>query len=257
MTRKKPLVVGNWKMNKTASEATKLIQQLSYNYEKAYEGVDVVICPPFTALRSAQVTLQYENKSKILIGAQDVFWEASGAYTGAVSPEMLKDVSCSYCIVGHSERREVFAETNEEVAKKVAALVDAGVAPIICCGETAETREAGRTVAFVTEQIRAALSFLKASNVESVVLAYEPIWAIGTGHTPIPEQADEICAALRDTFKELFSTSAADSLRVLYGGSINPGNVNSFARMPNIDGGLVGGASLNAEDFMTLVGVFS
>lgn len=256
MTRR-PMVVGNWKMNKTNSEATKLIQQLSFSYENVYAAVDVVICPPYTALRSAQVVLRFDSKSNILIGAQDVFWESSGAYTGAISADMLKDLDCAYCIIGHSERREYFHETDEDVARKASALLGNKIAPIICCGESLAARENNETLPLVTAQIRAALAHISASEAESVVLAYEPIWAIGTGRTPTPEQADEVCAALRDTFRELYGPAAADALRVLYGGSMNPGNVDAFKEMPNIDGGLVGGASLVAEDFLTLAKAFS
>lgn len=256
MTRR-PLVAGNWKMNKTASEATRLLQQLSYSYESDFDGVDIVVCPPFTALRSAQVTLGYDSKTKILIGAQDVFWESAGAYTGAVSAEMLKDVGCSYCIIGHSERREHFHETDEDVARKSTALAKAGIAPVICCGESLEEREAGETIGHVTAQMCAALAFLGVADAKSVVLAYEPIWAIGTGRTPTPEQANDVCRALRDAFREIFGTDAADGLRILYGGSMNPGNAAMFRAMPDIDGGLVGGASLKAEDFMALVRAFS
>ncbi|MDR1358363.1 MAG: triose-phosphate isomerase [Coriobacteriales bacterium] len=256
MTRR-PLVAGNWKMHKTASEATRLIQQLAYSYDDAYAGVDVVVCPPFTALRSAQVTLDFDTNSPLRIGAQDVFWEPSGAYTGAISAAMLRDVACSFCIVGHSERRKYFSETDEDVARKAAALTGEGIAPIICCGETIETRESGGTVAFVTAQIEAALALLSASDAEPVVLAYEPVWAIGTGRTPTPEQADEVCAALRDCFRERYGAAAGEAVRILYGGSMNIGNGDAFAAMPNIDGGLVGGASLEAESFMALVKAFS
>lgn len=256
MTRR-PLIAGNWKMNKTSSEATKLVQQLSYSYDNDYAGVDIVVCPPFTALRSAQVTLNFDSKSKILIGAQDVFWEESGAYTGAISAEMLKDVDCGYCIIGHSERREYFGETDETVALKAQALTKQKIAPIICCGESLETRDSGNTLAFVTSQITAALASLSAEDAESVVLAYEPIWAIGTGHTPLPEQADEVCGALRDTFAGLYGRAAGEAVRILYGGSMNPGNVDLFKEMPHIDGGLIGGASLDAESFMLLVKAFA
>lgn len=256
MTRK-PMIAGNWKMNMTATEATKLVQQLAYQYEDNYGEIDVVICPPFTALRSAQVILDYETKSKICIGAQDVYWEPKGAFTGAISAEMLKNLSCVYCIIGHSERREYFCESDEQVARKAVALTEAGIAPILCCGETLETREAGEAISFVTDQIRAALDGLPASQAGGIVLAYEPIWAIGTGRTPSPEQADEVCAALRDTFCDLYGSAAAEQLRILYGGSMNPGNVEAFCAMPNIDGGLVGGASLKADDFLALVKAFS
>jgi len=244
-------------MNKTAMEATKLLQQLCYSYDHKYDSVDVVVCPPFTALRSAQVVLEFDNKAQILIGAQDVHWEPKGAFTGAISTEMLKDVSCSYCIIGHSERREYFHETDEDIARKARALIDAGIAPIICCGESLEVRDEGKAIAFVTNQIRAALAGLSLDEIGPVVLAYEPIWAIGTGRTPLPEDADEVCGALRDTFAELYGIEAAEALRVLYGGSMNPGNVDVLSSMPNIDGGLIGGAALKEEDFMALVKAFS
>jgi triosephosphate isomerase len=255
--KRRPIMAGNWKMNKTAGEATQLIQQIAYSYDRAYDEVDVVVCPPFTALRSAQVTLRFDSKSPVLIGAQDVFWEPSGAYTGAISASMLADVSCSYCIIGHSERREYFLETDEDVARKARALCEAGIVPILCCGESLATREAGQTIPLVTGQIRAALALLSAEQAGQVVLAYEPIWAIGTGRTPLPEQADEVCAALRDTFQELFGPAAAQALRILYGGSMNPGNVDAFCALPNIDGGLVGGAALKVEDFLALVKAFA
>jgi len=251
------MIAGNWKMNKTAMEATTLLQQLFYSYDNKFDSVDVVVCPPFTALRSAQVVLEFDNKAKILIGAQDVYWEPKGAFTGAISTEMLKDVSCSYCIIGHSERREYFLETNEDIARKTRALVDAGIAPILCCGESLEVHDEGTTIDFVTNQIRAALEGISLAEVGPVVLAYEPIWAIGTGRTPLPEDADEVCAALRDTFADLYGIEAAESLRILYGGSMNPGNVDAFCAMPNIDGGLIGGAALKVEDFMALVKAFS
>lgn len=237
----------------TASEATKLAQQLAYRYEDTFQPVDIVICPPFTALRSAQVTLNFDVKSEIQIGAQDVFWMEAGAYTGAISAAMLKDLDCAYCIIGHSERREYFHESDEDVSRKAVALIDAGIAPIICCGESLEVRESGKAAEHVVAQIKAALAPLGPSSIASVVLAYEPIWAIGTGRTPSPEQADEICGALRDAFAELYGAAAAEQLRILYGGSMNPGNVEKFSAMPNIDGGLIGGASLKAEDFIALV----
>ena len=254
---RKALIAGNWKMNKTAREATKLIQQLSYSFDDSFTTVEVVICPPFTALRSAQVSLDFDTKSKILIGAQDVYWEPAGAFTGAISVDMLKDVSCSYCIVGHSERREFFHETDEDVARKTEALVKAGLSPIICCGESLDEHEKGQAIEVVTAQIQAALAEVSVTEASTVVLAYEPIWAIGTGRTPLPEQADEVCAALRSTCTELYGPTVAEAVRILYGGSMNPGNVDAFRAMPDIDGGLVGGASLEAESFMALVKAFA
>ena len=241
----------------TATEATKFAQQLTYRCEHACYNVDVVVCPPFTALRSVQVTLGFDSKSRILIGAQDVFWEESGAFTGAVSAAMLKDVACSFCIIGHSERREYFYETDEDVARKAAALLKVGISPLICCGESLEVRESGQAAQWVSAQVVAALQMVSAEDAKSVVLAYEPLWAIGTGRTPSSEQADEICRVLREVFAGLYGVEAADGLRILYGGSMNPGNVEAFAAMPNIDGGLVGGASLDADDFTALAKAFS
>jgi len=244
-------------MNKTAMEATNLLQQLFYSYDSKYDKVDVLVCPPFTALRSAQVVLEFDKNAKIRIGAQDVYWQPQGAYTGAISTEMLKDVSCTYCIIGHSERREYFHETDEDIAKKALALVEAGIAPIVCCGESVEVYDAGKTVEFVTGQIRAALSQITPAAIGSVVIAYEPIWAIGTGRTPTPEQADAVCGALRETVQELYGAEVAAAMRILYGGSMNPGNVDALSAKPNIDGGLIGGAALKVDDFMALVKAFS
>ena len=253
---RRPLVAGNWKMNKTTSETTELGQQLSYEYTSEFSGVDVVICPPFTGLRSARVVLGFD-KSRILLGAQDVFWEEAGAFTGAISSRMLKELGCTYCIVGHSERREFFNETDAMVNAKVRALLNNSILPIVCCGESLETREAGETEAFVLAQVRAAFADIKAFEVQEAAVAYEPIWAIGTGRTATPEQAEEICSAIRDTLVDLFGDTAAQSIRILYGGSMKPSNVKQFVPMPNIDGGLIGGASLVATDFMGLVRAFA
>lgn len=250
---RRPMMVGNWKMNKSASEATQLVQQLVNGYDRSFKAVDVVVCPPFTALRSVQVSLEFDNKSSIALGAQDVYWEPAGAYTGAISAGMLKDLNCSYCLVGHSERREYFLESDEQIALKVKALVEADITPIICCGESLEQHQQGSTNQFVVAQIEAALSHLQAADGNDIVLAYEPIWAIGSGHTPLPEEADAVCLVLRDTCSRLYGSQAAETIRILYGGSMNLGNVESFCTLPNIDGGLVGGASLKADDFLTLV----
>jgi len=257
MSTRRPVVAGNWKMNKTAMEATQLLQQLFYHYDNKFDSVDVVVCPPFTALRSAQVVLEFDNNAMIQIGAQDVYWEPQGAYTGAISAGMLKDVSCSYCIIGHSERREYFHETDEDIARKNLALIEAGITPILCCGESLEVHDEGSTIEFVTGQITAGLSLLSAEAAKPVVIAYEPIWAIGTGRTPSPEEADEVCGALRATYGELYGAAAAEAVRILYGGSMNPGNVDALSAMPNIDGGLIGGAALKVDDFLTLVKAFS
>ncbi len=252
MTRK-PLMAGNWKMNNTASEAVVLCQEISYKFERDWpESVDVVVCPPFIDLKPAWTVFDFD-KVKISIGAQNVYWEEAGAYTGEVSAGMLKEVPCAYCIVGHSERRGLFGETNEDVNRKVKALLAGGIAPIVCVGESLAVRDAGTTDEFVCAQVRAAFAGLDATDVKGAVVAYEPIWAIGTGRTATPEQAEAVCAAIRATLDELFGHEAAEATRVLYGGSMNPGNVEGLLAQPNIDGGLVGGASLKAESFVQLV----
>ena len=255
-TTRRPIVAGNWKMNNTTAEAALLTQQILYEYQKLHKGVDVVLCPPFTDLRSVRVVLGF-GKTDILLGAQDVYWENAGAFTGAISPLMLKELGCTYCIIGHSERREFFHETDETVNRKAQALFAQGIVPIICCGESLKTREAGKTEQFVTAQVRTALAGITAVDAAPVVISYEPIWAIGTGHTPTPEQADEICYAIRATLAELYGNVFSEQTRILYGGSMKPSNVKHFAPMPNIDGGLVGGAALNASDFMDLVKAFA
>ncbi|NLG11072.1 MAG: triose-phosphate isomerase [Coriobacteriaceae bacterium] len=251
-----PMIAGNWKMNKTTSEAVSLSQDISYGYDSSLDDVELVICPPFIDLKSVSTVLSFD-KSRIALGAQDVFWERSGAFTGEISPGMLKEVGCRYCIIGHSERREHFFETNETVNLKVHALLNEGITPIICCGEDLATREAGETLPFVISQIKAALEGLNEKQAADLVIAYEPIWAIGTGRTATPEAADEVCAAIRQTVGDLFSDSAAQSLRVLYGGSMKPENVSLFVPMPNIDGGLIGGAALEARSFIDLAKAFA
>ena len=255
MTRR-PLIAGNWKMNLTTSQATELVQQAIYEYDKLYENVDVVLCPPFTNLRSVRVVLGF-GKAALELGAQDVFWEDEGAFTGAISPVMLKELGCTYCIIGHSERREFFGETDETVNLKARALIRHGITPIICCGESLETREADRTEEFVNAQVRGALSGISASDAADIVIAYEPIWAIGTGQTPTPEQADAVCASIQKTLSVLYGQTFAENTRILYGGSMKPSNVKQFAPMPHIDGGLIGGASLAASDFFDLVKAFA
>jgi len=255
MTRR-PLIAGNWKMNKTTAEATALSQSISYLYDDRLRDVDVVLCPPFIDLRSVRVVLGFDN-SDIALGAQDVYWEKSGAFTGAVSPGMLAEVGCSYCIIGHSERREHFGETNTTVNLKARALLDAGITPIICCGENLETRETGQALSFVVGQVTAALEGIGAAQAKGIVIAYEPIWAIGTGHTATPETADEVCGAIRAAVLDLYGPAVSDAMRILYGGSMKPENVKHFVPLPNIDGGLIGGAALEANGFMALAQAFS
>ena len=250
---RKPMMAGNWKMNNTVGEAVVLTQEISNQYEKEWpESVDIVICPPYVDLKPAKTVLDFD-KTKIAVGAQNVYWEPKGAYTGEISVPMIKEIGCACSIVGHSERRELFGETNEDVNRKVKALVAGGIAPIVCVGESLAVRDAGTTDEYVCAQVRAALAGLDAADMAGAVIAYEPIWAIGTGRTATPEQAEAVCAAIRATLAELFGGEVAEDARVLYGGSMNPGNVEALVAQPDIDGGLVGGASLKAESFVQLI----
>ncbi len=252
MTRK-PLMAGNWKMNNTVAEAVVLTQEISNRYEKEWaEAVDVLVCPPFVDLKPAKTVLDFD-KTKVAVGAQNVHWEPKGAFTGEVSVAMIKEIGCACSIVGHSERRELFGETNEDVNRKVKALVSAGLYAVVCVGESLAVREEGTTEEYVTAQVRAAFAGVDARDAAECVVAYEPIWAIGTGRTATPEQAEAVCAAIRATLAELFGDETADAMRVLYGGSMNVGNVEGLMAQPNIDGGLVGGASLEAASFVQLI----
>lgn len=246
------LMAGNWKMNKTVPEAVVLSQQLCNQYNRNWDDVDIVLCPPSIDLKSVYTVLDFD-KTKIALGAQNVHWEESGAYTGEISIPMIKEVGCEYCIVGHSERREMFAETDTTVNLKVKALVEAGIAPIVCVGESLAMRDSGDYLGYVTAQVRAAFAGLDSIDMKHVVVAYEPIWAIGTGRTATPEQAEEVCAAIRAVLEEQFDAEVAQNCRVLYGGSMNEGNVESLLAQPDIDGGLIGGAALKADSFRQLI----
>lgn len=250
---RKPLMAGNWKMNNTIGEAVVLTQEISNNFEKDWpDRVDVVICPPFVDLKPAKTVLEFD-RTKVAVGAQNVYWEPSGAYTGEISVPMLKEIGCEFCIVGHSERRNLFGETNEDVNNKVRALIAGGIAPIVCVGESLAVRDEGGAIDYVCAQVRAAFAGVEPEAAGSIVVAYEPVWAIGTGRTATPEQAQEVCAAIRSTLVELFGEDVAEATRILYGGSMNTGNVDMLLAEPDIDGGLVGGASLKANSFIDLV----
>jgi triosephosphate isomerase len=250
---RRPIMAANWKMHKTHLEAIKAVQQLSYLIDgKTTDQVEVVICPPFTALRSLQ-TLFEADRLPYRLGAQDVHWEQKGAFTGEISPDMLSALKCRYVIVGHSERRQLFGETDERVAKKAKAVFGAGMVPIICVGETLEERDSGRTEDKVVTQVKAAVGGLSEEQVATAVVAYEPIWAIGTGRNANPQDAGEVVALIRGTVASTFSGGPAASMRVQYGGSVKPGNIREFMAHPEIDGALVGGASLDPEDFALIV----
>jgi triosephosphate isomerase len=249
---RKDLIAGNWKMHATHLEAIQMVQKLSYRLEAPdYGRVDVVVCPPLTALRSVQTVIE-TDRLEIGLGAQHCFYEEKGAYTGEVSPQMLAKLSVSYVIAGHSERRQIFGETDEGVNKKVKAILEAGMTPIMCCGETETEREQGRTEEKVGSQVRLGLQGLTPEQVGGMVVAYEPIWAIGTGKTASADDAGEMCAFVRNTVAGMYG-EAADSVRILYGGSVKPGNIAGLMAKRDIDGGLVGGASLDPDSFAAIV----
>ena len=245
---RKPIIAGNWKMNKTPEEAKALVSELIPLLKDA--KCDVVICPPFTALCPAKKLIEGTN---IHLGVQNIHWAKSGAFTGEISADMLKFFGVEYAIVGHSERRQYFGETDETVNMRARAALDNGITPIICVGESLEQREGGETNAFVSSQVRSALNGMSEAEVASIIIAYEPIWAIGTGKTATAEMAEETVAMIRQTVAEQFGAEAAAAVRIQYGGSMNPKNAASLMAMPDIDGGLIGGASLKAEDFARVV----
>jgi len=251
MSERRPMIAGNWKMNLTLGESAALAGKLCRETRDA-EGVDVLIAPPFTALAKVKEAI---GSARILLGAQNMHWEGNGAFTGEVSPSMLLDAGCTHVILGHSERRTLFGETNETVDRKAGAALRIGLVPIVCFGETLEEREKGRTFEVVEEQLRGSLAgLLKTKSIPaSTVLAYEPVWAIGTGRTATPAQAQEVHGFVRKWLGGAFDPAAASRVRVLYGGSVKPDNIRELMSMPDIDGALVGGASLKPDSFTTIV----
>lgn len=247
-----PLIAGNWKMNLDHHQAIATVQKLDFALPKDYyEKVDVAVTVPFTDLRSVQ-TLVDGDKLKITYGAQDVSRHESGAYTGEVSAQMLAKLGCTWVVVGHSERREYHNESDELVAAKAAAALRHGVSPIVCVGEPLEIREAGTHVEYVVKQTRASLDGLSAEDLGNTVIAYEPVWAIGTGKVASAADAQEVCAAIRGLVRELAGDEVADGIRILYGGSVKTDSVAEIVGQPDVDGGLVGGASLDGEEFAKL-----
>jgi triosephosphate isomerase len=250
---RKPMMAGNWKMHHTHLEAIQVVQKLSYRLEQSdYVACDVVVCPAFTALRSVQTTIDSDH-IPIALGAQDCYWETQGAFTGEVSAPMLAKLNVSYVIVGHSERRQIFGETDEMVAKKLHATLASGMLPILCVGETLEEREAGGTDAKVQGQVEAALREVGSDAIGDLVIAYEPIWAIGTGHNATPQDASSTIGTIRATVAALAGEPASQSTRILYGGSVKPGNIASLMAESEVDGALIGGASLDPDEFARVV----
>ena len=246
---RKYLIAGNWKMNKTATETVDLIKEINSTVG-SQTSVQVCVCPPFTSLAKAS---ELVDQSEVLLGAQNMCPHPAGAYTGEISAEMLRDLYVSFVILGHSERRQFYGETNESVNKKVLAAVENNLKPIYCIGETLEEREAGQTLDVVRSQVREGLENFPANAIDSLVLAYEPVWAIGTGKTATDEMAQEVHADIRKVLVEMFGDSAGASVRILYGGSMKPENAAGLLAQPDVDGGLIGGASLTSRAFSGIV----
>jgi triosephosphate isomerase (TIM) len=254
VAERQPIIAGNWKMHKDHLEAIQLVQKLAYHLgEDDYEGQEIVVCPSFVALRSIQTLIQ-SDKLPIGLGAQNCHPEDEGAFTGEVAPPMLARLDVAYVICGHSERRSLFGETDEIVNAKIRAVTRNGMRPILCVGESLEQREAGEATEVVVSQLRGSLKGVTVDDPESLVIAYEPVWAIGTGKTATAQDAQEMCAAIRAELADLYDRDTADGIRIQYGGSVKPGNVRELMAQPDVDGALVGGASLSSEDFALLVG---
>jgi len=244
-----PFIAGNWKMFKNTAEALQTVADL-LRLTEGVEGIEVVVAPSFTLLRSVSDALA---DSPIATAGQDCFWEEQGAFTGEVSPVMLADAGCSHVIIGHSERRQHFGESDETVNKKLKAAIAAGLTAIVCIGETLEEREAGTTYTVLERQVRNGLSGLSEAEVKRIILAYEPVWAIGTGRTASDDQAQEAHAFIRGLVAGIYSSAGAEAIRIVYGGSVKPGNIAGLMSRPDIDGALVGGASLEAESFAAVI----
>lgn len=243
---RRTVIAGNWKMNGQREEAETLLTDIA---GISVGDTELVVCPPFTALAQAQAIL---GGTRIQWGAQNVYPEPSGAYTGEISPPMLKALGCTWCICGHSERRQLLEETDAFISRKVRSLLDAGLTPILCVGETGEERQTGQTALVVQREVEAGLSTVSAEEAMRMVIAYEPVWAIGAGQAATAEEAQEVCAWIREGVSRLFGSRASEAVRILYGGSVGKGNIEEFLRMPDIDGALIGGASLRADEFCAI-----
>ena len=246
---RRPIITGNWKMNNNSAESVELVSQLRKMISGVKE-VEVVVAPPYTALGFVATAIK---GSTIALSSQNIFWEEKGAFTGEISPSMLKDIGCQYAIIGHSERRQYFGETNETVNKRLKAALDASLTPIVCIGETLEEREADKTLSVIEKQVKEGFAGISSGEMEKIVIAYEPVWAIGTGKTATPEQAQEIHQFIRGMLAQVFDEGVAEGIRILYGGSVKPDNVDQLMSQKDIDGALVGGASLKADSFARIV----
>jgi triosephosphate isomerase len=250
MDGRKPIIAGNWKMHKTASEAASLVRELATGMQGMGAACEVLVAPPFTSIPAAVAAAV---GSAVKVGGQNLHWEDKGALTGEVSGPMLQEAGCTHVIIGHSERRQYFGETDETVNRRIAAAMRNELIPIFCLGETLEEREAGRTFDVVGRQVKCGIQDIRPSDPERFVIAYEPVWAIGTGRTASPGQAQEVHAFLRAELRSILGKGSAEKVRILYGGSVKPDNSRTLMECADIDGGLVGGASLKAEDFLGII----
>lgn len=249
MNNRRPFIAGNWKMYKTCAEAVETAKKLA-GLVSGVTDVDVMIAPPFTALAQVHEAIK---ESSVMLGAQNIFWEKEGAYTGEISPQMVASAGCRYVIIGHSERRQYFGETDLSVNKKIRAAIINNLNPVFCIGETEKERDADDTFNILDKQVKMGLEGFSPDDLQPIILAYEPVWAIGTGKTATSGQAQEVHRFIRDLVEKLFGKKIAGSVRILYGGSVKPENIKELMSMPDVDGALIGGASLNAEKFAEII----
>jgi triosephosphate isomerase len=251
---RRPIFAANWKMNKTIIETEEYVESFAELLKGAEHYSEIVLIPPYTAIAYAEKIIDSMGIGKqVLLGAQNLFWEDVGAFTGEVCAEMLVDAGCHYVVIGHSERRAYFHETDEIVNKKIASALKSGLKPIVCIGETKDQRQGGKTFSVLGEQINGALDYFENNDLGDIVIAYEPVWAIGTGLTATPDQAQEAHLFIRDQIRNMFGSELADKIRILYGGSVKPDNIKEIMFQPDVDGALVGGASLDPDSFFRII----
>jgi triosephosphate isomerase len=247
---RRKIIAGNWKMNLNLTESISLISELKNGLSKDVPGCEVIICPPYTSLETASTLIKDSN---IKLGAQNIYFEDSGAYTGEISASMLKSVGCEFVIIGHSERRTIFKETDEVINKKITKALSCLLKPIFCIGETLEEREKGITFNIIQKQVVEGLKNISSSNLSNLIIAYEPVWAIGTGRNATPQQAEEVHAFIRNLLQEIYDANSASNIVIQYGGSVKPDNAKELLSQPNIDGALVGGACIKADSFLKII----